>query len=50
MQRFDYSYTRNSLVQYMGYYGYNFKEDERKSKLFPWEKLDLVKDLEEKFN
>lgn len=50
MQRFDYSYSRNSLVQYMGYYGYNFKEEERKSKLFPWEKLDLVKDLEEKFN
>lgn len=50
MQRFSYWYPRNARVQTIGYYGYNVDNDEHMSILFPWEKLDLVKDLYETFN
>ncbi len=50
MKRFYYAYARNSEVQYMGYYGYNVDNDSKLSKMFPWEKLDLVEDLKVKFN
>lgn len=50
MKRFYYSYARNEEVQYMGYYGYDVDNNSKLSRLFPWEKLDLVEDLKEKFN
>lgn len=50
MKRFIYDFPRNAQVQYVGYYGYDVDGDEQLSKLFPWEQLDLVEDLNTKFN
>lgn len=50
MKRMNYAYARNAEVQYMGYYGYNVEDNSKLSRMFPWEKLDLVEDLKVKFN
>lgn len=50
MQKMKYAYPRNEKVQYMGYYGYNVENNDNLSRMFPWEKLDLVENLKEKFN
>lgn len=50
MQRMKYAYPRNEKVQYIGYYGYKVENDDNLSRMFPWEKLDLVEDLKVKFN
>lgn len=50
MQKMKYAYPRNEKVQYMGYYGYNVENNNNLSRMFPWEKLDLVENLKEKFN
>lgn len=50
MQKMKYAYPRNEKVQYMGYYGYNVENNDNLSRMFPWENLDLVEKLKEKFN
>lgn len=45
MTRFNYSYPRNRLVQYLGFYGHKVDGNEKLENLFPWEKLDLAEDL-----